>query len=250
LGGVLVNAGKYAGPHGSAQLSSFATTWSTETYREKLVERFWLELPPREKSAVMRGPEVWCVPIVALRLTLAQLAEAGADAPRREARSILLNYARRIENEDAGARRSVAAGLNELTAVIESLWPNQVPEDLSSGTQKALERETVPETAALLAAFLEMLGRIAVNRGDYGGLEGILNGLEKAPKDRAHDHMAALARRLVAQDRWLLLVDAAFANRALDPALPRLLQRDPERLLERMTLLLSEPNGAELLPAM
>ena len=32
--------------------------------------------------------------------------------------------------------------------------------------------------------------------------------------------------------------------------MPRLLQRDPERLLERMTLLLSEPNGAELLPGM
>jgi PilZ domain len=250
LGGVLVNAGKYAGPHASAHLSSFAMTWSTETYREKLVEKFWVELPPREKSTVLRGPEVWCVPIVALRQTLAQLAEAGADAPRREARSILLNYARRIENEDAGARRSVAAGLNELTAVIESLWPNQLPEDLSAGTLKALERETVPETAALLAAFLETLGRITVNRGDYAGFEGILNGLERAPKDREHDHMAALARRLVAQDRWLLLVDAAFANRALDPALPRLLQRDPERLLERMTLLLSEPNSGELLPAM
>ncbi len=250
LGGVLVNAGKYAGPHASAHLSSFAMTWSTETYREKLVEKFWLDLPPREKSTVLRGPDVWCVPIVALRQTLTQLAEAGADAPRREARSILLNYARRIENEDAGARRSVAAGLNELTAVIESLWPNQLPEDLSGGTLKALEKENIPETAALLAAFLETLGRIAVNRGDYAGFEGILNGLERAPKDREHDHMAALARRLVAQDRWLLLVDAAFANRALDPALPRLLLRDPERLLERMTLLLSEPQSSELLPSM
>jgi hypothetical protein len=27
-------------------------------------------------------------------------------------------------------------------------------------------------------------------------------------------------------DRWLLLVDAALANRALDPVLPRLFQRD------------------------
>jgi hypothetical protein len=250
MGGVLVNAGKYAGPHASAHLSSFATTWSTETYREKLVEKFWLEMPPREKSAVLRGPDVWCVPIVALRQTLAQLADAGADAPRREARSILLNYARRIETEDASARRSVAAGLNELTAVIESLWPNQVPEDLSHGTMSALEKEKTPETAALLAAFLETLGRIAVNRGDYTGFEGILTGLEKAPKDNAHDHMAALARRLVAQDRWLLLVDAAFANRALDPVLPRLLQRDPERLLDRMTLILNEPQSAELLPSM
>jgi hypothetical protein len=169
LGGVLVNAGKYAGPHASAHLSSFAMTWSTETYREKLVEKFWVELPQREKSTVLRGPEVWCVPIVALRQTLAQLAEAGADAPRREARSIVLNYARRIENEDAGARRSVAAGLDELTAVIESLWPNQLPEDLSSGTLKALERETVPETAALLAAFRVGTGAERSRARSHGG---------------------------------------------------------------------------------
>jgi hypothetical protein len=251
LGSVLVNAGKYDGPHASSHLSSFASTWATDTYREKLLEKFWLEMPPREKSTVLRGPEVWCVPIVALRQTLAQLAEAGADAPRREARGILLNYARRIDHEESSsARRAVAAGLNELTAVIESLWPNQVPEDLSKGTLTALETEKTPETAALLAAFLETLGRIAVNRGDYAGFEAILTGLEKSPKDKEHDHMAALARRLVAQDRWLLLVDAAFANRALDPALPRLLQRDPERLLDRMALLLTEPLSSEVVPGM
>ena len=250
LGEVLVTAGEYKGPHSSAHLSTFATTWAMDTHREKLIERFWLELPPREKSAVLRGPDVWCVPIVALRQTLGQLAGGGADAPRREARNVLLNYARRIEGEDAGAKRAVSAGLNELTAIIESLWPNQVPEDLSRSVLKALEKERVPETAALLAAFLETLGRIAVTRGDFAGFEGILHGLEKSPRDREHDHMSALADRLVAQDRWLLLVDAALANRALDPVLPRLLQRDPERLLDRMTLLLTEPRGAEFLPAM
>jgi hypothetical protein len=249
LGGVLVNAGKYSGPHSSSHLSSFANTWASDTYREKLIDKFWLEMPPREKSAVLKGPDIWCVPIVALRQNLAQLAEAGADAPRREARSILLNYARRIEHEESLCRRSVAAGLNELTAVIESLWPNQVPEDLSKGTLTALEKERTPETAALLAAFLETLGRIAVNRGDYAGFETILTGLERAPKDKEHDHMTNLARRMVAQDRWLLLVDAAFANRALDPVLPRLLQRDPERLLDRMSLLLTEPSS-ETIPGM
>ena len=250
LADVLVTAGGYTGPHSSAHLSSFATTWATETHREKLVEKFWLELAAREKSAVLRGTDIWCVPIVALQQTLRQLADAGADAPRREARSILLNYARRIEHEDAAARRWVAAGLNELTTVIESLWPNQMPEDLSRGTLKALEKEKKPETAALLSAFLETLGRIAVNRADYVGFEAILNGLELAPKNGEHEHMAALAHRLVAQDRWLSLVDAALAHRPLEPALPRLLQRDPERLLDRLTLLLMEPQGLESLPAM
>jgi hypothetical protein len=247
---VVVDAGAYTGPHSSQHLSALALTWASDTHREQLVEKFWLDLAAREKSAVLRSPEVWCVPVVALRQTLAQLAEAGADAPRREARNIVLNYSRRIEHEDAGARRAVAAGLNELTPIIQSLWPNQLPEDLHRSARKALEQETAPETAALLAAFIESLGRIAVGRADYAGFETILDGLERAPRDAAHDHLAALAQRLVAQDRWLLLVDAALANRALDPVLPRLLQRDPERLLDRLTLLLTEPRGADMVPAM
>ena len=250
LADVLVAAGSYSGPHSSQHFSSLATIWASEKNREKLIERFWIELPPREKSAIFRGPDVWCVPVAALRKTLAQLAEAGVDAPRREARNILLNYARRLELEDAGARRQVAAGLNELSSIIESLWPNQFPEDLSRGSLYALEKETIPETAALLAAFVETLGRIAVTRGDFAGLESILLGLEKTPRKPQFAHMQTLAQRLVAQDRWLLLIDAALANRALDPALPRLLQRDPERMLDRLTLLLTEPRGSEYLPAM
>ena len=93
-----------------------------------------------------------------------------------------------------------------------------------------------------------MLGRIAVTRGDYAGLEGILSGLEKPPREPQFEHMHALAHRLIAQDRWLLLVDAALANRALDAALPRLLVRDPERLLDRLTTLLTEARGTEVLP--
>jgi len=250
LSDVMVDAGAYSGPHSSQHLSSLAVTWATDKHREQLVDRFWLELSPREKSSVLRGPDVWCVPVAALRHTLGQLADAGADAPRREARNIVLNYARRIEHTDPSARRSVAAGLNELSSLFESLWPNQLPEDLSRGAMKALDTEKAPETAALLAAFVESLGRIALTRADYSGFECILTGLERVPQDKEHGHMAALASRLVAQDRWLLMADAALANRALDPVLPRLLQRDPERLLDRLTLLLTEPRGTEMVPAM
>jgi len=250
LSDVMVEAGGYSGPHASQHLSSLAVTWATDTHRERLIDRFWLELSPREKSAVLRGPDVWCVPVAALRHTLGQLADAGADAPRREARNIVLNYSRRIEHSDPSARRAVAAGLNELSPIFESLWPNQLPEDLSRSAMKALDSEKSPETAALLAAFVESLGRIAVNRADYTGFENILVGLERVPQDKEHGHMTALANRLVAQDRWLLLVDAALANRALDPVLPRLLQRDPERLLDRLTLLLTESRGPEMVPAM
>jgi hypothetical protein len=250
LGKVMVSAGGYTGPHSSQHLSSLASIWADDAHNEKMSERFWIELPPREKSAVLRGPEVWCVPVTAIRSALVQLADAGADASRREARNILLNYSRRLETPDRAARRTVAAGLKDLSPVIESLWPNQVPEELNRCALKALEHEAVPETAALLSAFLEVLGRIAVTRGDYAGLEGILSGLEKLPRETQFEHIHALALRLIAQDRFLLLVDAALANRALDPALPRLLVRDPERLLDRLTSLIADPHSTELLPAM
>jgi hypothetical protein len=250
LAGVLVDAGGYYGPHSSQHLSTLATSWASEAYREQLIERFWLELPPREKSAVMRGPDIWCVPISSIKQALGHLVETGADAPRREARAILLNYARRLEQPDGATRRIVAAGLGELTPLLESLWPNQLPEELSRGTLAALAKEQSPETCALLSAFLESLGRIAVTRGDFAGFENILIGLERVPRDAEHEYLMALGHRLVANDRWMLLVDAALANRALEPTLPRLLQRDPERLLDRLTLLLTDPRGPELIPPM
>jgi hypothetical protein len=250
LGDVLVAAGGYHGPHSSQHFSSLASAWANDSYREQLIERFWLELPPREKSVVLRGAEIWCVPVTAIRQVLSALVDAGADAPRREARSVVLNYSRRMEHEDPKARRTVAAGLSELTPLLESLWPNQLPEELSRATLQVLEKEPAPETSAMLAGFLETLGRISVSRGDFSGFESILIGLEKLPRDAQHEHMSALGHRLVANDRWMLLVDASLANRALDPALPRLLQRDPERLLDRLTLLLTDHRGHEMLPAM
>lgn len=246
----IVTAGGYAGPHSSQHLSMLAVEWAKDTHREELIERFWMELPAREKSATLRGPEVWCVPISAVRNSLRQLVDAGADAPRREARNILLNYARCLASTDPSARRGVAAGLGEMTPLIESLWPNQLPEELSRGALRALQSESIPETAALLGAFLETLARIHVSRADFAGFESILSGLEGAPRDADHEHMLTLAQRLIAQDRWLLLVDAALANRPLDAALPRLLQRDPDRLLDRLTLVLTEPRGPEHVPAM
>src|SRR5260370_191102 len=57
LSDVIVQAGGYSGPHSSQHLSSLAVTWATDTHREQLIDRFWRELSPREKSAVLRGAD-------------------------------------------------------------------------------------------------------------------------------------------------------------------------------------------------
>jgi hypothetical protein len=260
LGEVLVTAGKFpdaaadAGgsrtPAPSIMQSSLAATWAAESYRERLVTRFWLELPPREKSLVLRGPDLWSVPVLALRQTLGNLADAGADAPRREARHIVLNYTRRLEHQDSRARQAVVAGLNELWPIIESLWPNQLPEDLSKGALAALRIEREPRTASELATFIESLSHLAVVRGDYESFEAIVLALEQPFRDFEHGNVSGLAKRLFAPDRLFLLVDAGLAHRALDPVLPRLLERDPDKLLDRLTILLAEERGASRLSAM
>ncbi len=161
---------------------------------------------------VLRGPDLWSVPVLALRQTLGNLADAGADAPRREVRHIVLNYARRLEHEDTRARQTVAAGLNELWPIIESLWPNQVPEDLSKGALAALRIEREPQTASALATFIESLSHIAVVRGDYEGFEAIILALEQPSRDFEHTNFPALVKRLFAQDRLFLLVDAGIGT--------------------------------------
>jgi PilZ domain-containing protein len=246
----IVASGEYRGPHASQHFSTLASSWANDGHREQILERFWLELAPREKTAVFRGADIWCVPVAVIRQTMSQLVEAGADAHRREARTILLNYARRLEQPDPTAHRVVAAGLSELSPLLERLWPNQLPEELSKLTLSTLIKEQAPETTALLAAFLETLGRVAVSRNDFTGFENILLALERLPRDAEHEHLNALSHRLVANDRWMMLVDASLANRALEPALPRLLQRDPDRLLDRLTLLLTEPRSVDLIPPM
>ena len=250
VGQLIRTAGKFSDQQGNENYSALAATWSTEQYRDQLVTRFWMELAPREKSFVLRGADLWVVPVVALRQTLGALAGAGADAPRREARHIVLNYARRLEDADLQVRRTVASGLNEMWPIIESLWPNQLPEDLARGALVALQAERNPQTAAALATFIESLGKVAAMRSDYSGLESMLEALEHAPRDKELTPLGGLTKRLLAHDRWIVLVDAALANRALDPMLPKLLERDPDRMLDRLTQLSGEPRGADMLPAM
>ncbi|HEX2711776.1 MAG TPA: PilZ domain-containing protein, partial [Candidatus Acidoferrales bacterium] len=241
--------------------SALLARWSDDTYPEHMCEAFWKELPVRERATVVRGPHAWCVPVGLLRHYLEHLANAGPDASPgaspREARIVLLNYARCLESEDGKARRAVAAGLAELYPLVDQLWPHQFPEELSRGAVRALASEASPGIAGLLAAATENLARLALRKGDYAEFERILQGLESAPGDSEHAHMAALAGRIVADERWLTLIEAALFNRPrggpnvpFDPVLLRLLCRDPERLLDRLTLILTGPSGLEALPAM
>ncbi len=221
---------------------------------EKLHQEFWTGLPAREKSVILRGPDAWCVPVPVVRRYLDQLLSATrgsrGDAPVRESRIVIVNYARGLESEQGRPRRTVANGLIELMPVIEKIWPTENPGELGRASVRALVNEVSPGIGGILAALVENLTRLAITRGDYVEFERVLTALDSAPRDSEHSHLVALGERIMDESNWGLLVTAALAANTVDASLPRLLRRDPERLLKSFGTLLAEPDGLNALPAM
>src|SRR5262249_33899337 len=111
-------------------------------------------------------------------------------------------------------------------------------------------RETSPGIAGLLSAVVENLARVSLIQRDYAEFERILEALESSPRDDEHAHITTLVGRILNDDQWLYLVDEGLANRPLNAVVPRLLRRCPDRLIDRLGLLLTAPNGFNSLPPM
>jgi hypothetical protein len=219
-----------------------------------LCDKFWNTLPARVKGKILRSRDSWSVPAAVLARYLEPLAAASenkkSDAAGREGRSVLLAYARCLESEEGKARRAVAAGLAEITPQMQRLWPHSSATEFGRGIVRALLIESSPGIAGLLSAVVENLSRIALIKHDYTEFERILEALESSPRDDEHAHISTLLGRIQSDDQWLYLVDEALANRPLSPVIPRLLRKCPDRLIDRLGLLLTAPNGLNSLPAM
>jgi hypothetical protein len=221
---------------------------------DALVERFWRALPARERTRILSGSDAWCLPVPVLRGYLDGLIAAAegkrAEAPRREARRALADFARCLESEEEKARRAVASGLLEMRDVLERIWPCPQLSDLGQRVVAALHREVSPGIANLLEQVTESLAKLALARGECAEIEAILQEIDRPPAESDDVRLAVLTRKIMGCEEWLLLVDLALANRPLDAAVPRLLRRDPERLLDRLRLLLTSSAGSNALPAM
>src|SRR5260370_5211436 len=232
----------------------FGSSQHDETRVAALCERFWNTLPARVKAKTLRSSYAWCVPSTVVSQFLEPLAQAAekdkAEAAGREGRSVLLAYTRSLESEQGKERRTVASGLAELIPQIERLWPHPSIPDFGKGVVQALLLETSPGIAGLLSALVESLARVALKKHEYAEFERILETLEFSPRDDEHAHIPTLVGRVLNDEQWLYLVEEALANRPLNPVIPRLLKRCPDRLIDRLGLLLTAPNGIDSLPAM
>jgi hypothetical protein len=232
----------------------FGNAQHDETRVAALCERFWSILPARVKAKTMRSGHAWCVPAAVVAKFLEPLALAAAnkksEAAGREGRAVLLAYTRSLESESGKERRTVASGLGELAPQIERLWPHPSIADFGKGVVQALLLETSPGIAGLLSAVVESLARVSLIKHEYSEFERILETLELSPRDDEHAHIPTLVGRILNDEQWLYLVEEALANRPLNPVIPRLLRRCPDRLIDRLGLLLTAANGIDSLPAM
>lgn len=253
LAPLLVRLDQERGQTDNTGTARFGGTQHDELRVSRLCEKFWNALPARVIGKTLRSRDAWCVPACVVAQFLEPLAAAAekkkSDAAGRAGRAVLVAYGRCLESEESKARRAVAAGLTEIASQLERLWPHPSAADFGRGVVQALLQETSPGIAGLLSAVVEKLARTSLARHEYAEFERILEALEAAPRDDEHAHIATLVGRILDDDQWLYLVDEALSGQ-LNPVLPRLLRRCPDRLIDRLGLLLTATNGLNSLPAM
>ena len=251
---LLVRLDQERGQADNTGTSRFGGSQHDELRVSVLCEKFWNDQPARVKAKTLRSRDAWCVPATVVARYLEPLAAAAekkkADAAAREGRAVLLAYARCLESEESKARRAVAAGLAEIAPQLERLWPHPSAPDFGRGVVQALLLEASPGIAGLLSAVAEKLARTSLVKRDYAEFERILEALEAAPRDDEHAHISTLVGRVLNDEQWLYLVDDALSGQPLNPVIPRLLKRCPDRLIDRLGLLLTAANGLNSLPAM
>jgi hypothetical protein len=251
---LLVRLDRERGQADNTGTSRFGGSQHDELRVSVLCEKFWNALPARVKAKTLRSRDAWCMPATVVARFLEPLAAAAekkkSDAAAREGRAVLLGYARCLESEEGKARRAVAAGLAEIAPQMERLWPHSSAADFGRGIVQALLLENSPGIAGLLSAVVEKLARTSLLKHEYAEFERILEALEAAPRDDEHAHISTLVARILNDEQWLYLVDEALSSQPLNPVIPRLLKRRPDRLLDRLGLLLTAANGLNSLPAM
>jgi hypothetical protein len=232
----------------------FGSVQHDETRVAALCDRFWNALPPGEKIQTLQNAHAWCVPPTVVAQFLEPLALAAekkkSEDAGREGRAVLEAYARCLESEEGKPRRAVAAGLAELAPQIERLWPHSSIPEFGKGIVQALMKETSPGIAGLLSAVVENLARVSLIKNEYSEFERMLETLESAPRDDEHAHISTLVGRISNDEQWLYMVDKALKGAQLNPVAARLLRRCPDRVIDRLGLLLTGPDGFEALPGM
>jgi hypothetical protein len=225
-----------------------------ESHLAALCEKFWNSVSPRERARTIRSSDAWCMPVAIVEQYLEPLAAAAerkkSEPAGCEAREVLAAFVGCLGSEEVKSRWAAAAALSEMMPLVSRLWPHPALADLGGDIVQALLAETSPGIAGVLTAVVENLARIALTKNAFSAFELLLVALDAYPRDDEHAHITMLVARILHNDQWLQLVDAALNSRTPHPVIPKLLGRAPDRLVDRLGLLLIAPDGINSLPAM
>jgi len=200
-----------------------------ESHREILDRQFWANIPENAKREVLLSSEAWCIPAKNVQSYVEQLIEHGEMA---DANSILQNYARCADSEDADARRRAATGLSELAELYAKTDPRLLAEALRCVGLRLNVEQDQDLQSLVSAAFVRLCQEAAAKR-HFGAMAlalDLLAGVESQRPGIAR----GLRVKMGIEERVPEFVDEALRARQISAGLTGVLKQLPQTAMEQL----------------
>jgi len=200
-----------------------------ESHREMLDRQFWATVPENAKREVLLSDEAWCIPPKNVQSYVSELIEHGEVA---EAISILQNYAKCADNEEADARKRAATGLSEMASLYATADPRLLLEALRHiGLRLSVEQDQ--DVQSLVSAAFVRLSQEAATQRHYPAMAQALNLLEGVESQRP-GIAKTLRTKMGIEERVPEFVEEALRVREVAAGLTGVLKHLPQTAMEQL----------------
>jgi len=200
-----------------------------ESHREILDRQFWASIPESAKREVLLSNEAWCIPPKNVQSYVAGLIEHGDMA---DANSILQNYARCADSEDADARKRAATGLSELAELYAKTDPKLLAEALRYVGLRLSVEQNQDLQSLVSAAFVRLCQEAAAKR-HFGAMAQALDLLAGVEAQRP-GIARTLRVKMGIEERVPEFVDEALRARQISAGLTGVLKQLPQTAMEQL----------------
>jgi hypothetical protein len=202
-----------------------------ESHREMLDRVFWASVPEDAKREVLLSEEAWCIPPKNVQSYVADLLKQGE---RADAVSILQNYARCADSEEADARKRAATGLSEMAGLYAEADPRLLQEALRHiGLRLSVEQD--PDLQSLVSATFVRLSQEAATHRQFSAMSQALNLLDGVELQRP-GIAKTLRTKMGIEERVPEFVEEALRAREIATGLTGVLRHLPQTTMEQLSL--------------
>jgi hypothetical protein len=201
-----------------------------ESHREMLDRIFWASVPENAKREVLLSEEAWCIPAKNVQSYVADLLKQGEKA---DAVSILRNYARCADSEDADARKRAATGLSEIAGLYAEADQGLLQEALRHiGLRLSVEQNQ--DLQSLVSAAFVRLSQEAAAHRHYAAMAQALNQVDAVEGHRPGTGKT-LRLRMGIEERVPEFVEEALRAKGLAAGLTGVLKHLPQTAMEQLS---------------